>query len=789
MSLNAHRLPQGSPTESGAGLLPTITRRVLVQPTDGAALSEDASVVSNRSRAAAGIDALARYVRWERIGLASMLMLSAFLGLFRLGREGYGNQYYAATVYSMLQNWHAFFFNSFDAGGYVTVDKPPLGFWIQAASAKLFGFSGLSILAPEALATVGSVAILYVLVRRAFGVVPGLLAGLALAVMPVNAVVARNNTIDSLLVFALMLSVWAAFKAAETGKLAWLLLAATGLGLGFEIKMLQAYLIAPAVYLLYLVAAPRARPVRIAQLTLAGIVMLAVSFAWPLAVDLTPADQRPYVGSTEDNSAVSLALGYNGLQRLLGHGASVARLFGGAVSGFQDSGRGARNGDAGIPGAVPTGQPAPGGFDGGPGGPGGPGFGGPGGSGENGTPGPFRLFDQQLAGQASWLTPLAILGMLVTGWYAWKSRRTLSTDRRGQALLLWGTWLVTTATFFSVAGFFHRYYLVMLGPPMAALAAIGVWGTYRAYRHSRRVGWILPLALVATAALQTFFLWRYPEYARWLTPIALGGPLLAGLVLLAIRLTRRTIVNGTRLSLATRFATALGVLALLAAPTVWSGLPAVAGQSVGGLPAAGPGGMGGPGGPGGPGFGGPDGGPPPGMGSFPGPRDGRGGQNFAPGAPGEAPQGPPTDGPGIGVPGRGGNQAGMIAFLRANQGDTPYLLATNSANAAAPLILQTGQPVMALGGFTGSDPIMDAEDVAQKVRDGVVRFFELGGGPGPRGGSNSIGAWVQASCQPVPAAALGLTGDESADGGAPRGGRGGGQSELYDCAPAISVTP
>ncbi|MCC6176394.1 MAG: glycosyltransferase family 39 protein [Chloroflexi bacterium] len=708
---------------------------------------------------------------WQRLAFGAILLLSTALNVVGLSREGYGNEYYAATVLSMLQNWRNFFFASFDPGAFVSVDKPPMGFWIQAISAKVFGFSGWSVLLPEALAGVASVAVLYVLVRHAFGTTAGLLAALALAVMPVSVAVSRNNTIDSLLVLTVLLAAWAATLAVERGRLRWLLVAAATLGLGFEIKMLQAYLVAPAIFLLYLAAAPIHRAVRIGHLMLAGAVLLAVSLAWPVVVDLTPADQRPYVGSTEDNSAVNLALGYNGLERLMGRswalgqsGGIFGRLFGEVGQGVDSRGQS------------------------GPGGPGG--FGGPGSAGENGAAGLLRLLNQQLAGQASWLLPLAMVGMLVSSWSAWTHRRQLARDRRGQALLLWGTWLVVAGAFFSVAGYFHRYYLVMLGPPVAALASIGVWGSWSALRHGRRLGWLLPLALLATAGVQAYILNGYPTWAIWLTPIVLGGAAVAALALLGVRYGVRVLRDGSRLTLTARLAASLGVLALLVAPGVWAGLPALSGQPLGGLPAAGPsqrgnvtgGGFSDPGSgafagsgafplPGGfpgasdgaPNLNGPDGRDgqmtPGSTNDGAGPMDGRDGGAFARGA---------RDG-GRG-PGGPGTQAEVIAFLQANRGDTKYLVATTNANSAAPIILATGQPVMALGGFLGSDPILTIDRLAARIQAGEVRFFLLGGPGGfggPGGARGATAGWVQSTCPLVPASELG-----------------GSSVQLYDCGGA-----
>ncbi|MDQ3928501.1 MAG: glycosyltransferase family 39 protein, partial [Chloroflexota bacterium] len=411
-----------------------------------------------------GIRAVAAKVSWHQLALAAVLGLSAFLNLFRLTSAGYGNLYYAAAVKDMLTSWSNFFFVSFDAG-FVSVDKPPLGLWVQAASAYLFGFNGLSLLLPQALAGILSVALLYHLVRRVFGPVAGLVAALVLAVTPVAVAVERTNDADSLLTLTVLVATWAVIHAAETGRLRWLLVGAAVVGLGFNIKMLEAYLVLPALYLLYLVASPASWRRRFVHLGAATVMLLVVSLSWAVVVDLTPADQRPYVGGSSNNSALDLALGYNGLERLLGH----------------DSGPG-----GGPPGGGPPG--------------GGPPGGGPGGIGENGEPGPFRLLNAQMAGQIGWLLPLAIVGLLAASWQnrpqlpldqphqglplrrRWffklvsffKNLPQLPLDRQQGALVLWGMWLLTMAVFFSVAGMFHRYYMVMLAPAIAALVGAGI---------------------------------------------------------------------------------------------------------------------------------------------------------------------------------------------------------------------------------------------------------------------------------------------------------------------------
>src|SRR5256885_1573147 len=415
--------------------------------------------------------------RWfarHRFALGGILLISVVMNFYALGKNGFGS-YYPAAIRSMLDSWQNFFFVSYDPGGFVSIDKPPVGFWLEAASAKIFGFNSVSILLPQALAGVLSVWLLYYLVRRHFGVVAGLLAALALALNPISILTNRNVTIDSTLTLVLLLGAWTVLKAAETGRLRWLLLTAFIVGIGFNIKTLEAYLVVPAYGLLYLLAAPHRLRKRIGHLALAGVLLLAVSLSWVVAVDLTPASQRPYVGSTQDNSELSLALGYNGIQRLLGSFGG----FGGGSSTSSTPGTPPNFGNGGPAGLSGngSGQQQP---SGGPGG-----GGGVGGLFDIGTPGPLRLFTQPLAGQIAWLLPFALLGAVAL---AWQRRPRLQSDRKQQSLLLWGMWLLTMGIFFSVASFFHQYYFTVMAPAIAALFGIGVVAMWTMWQDYRRGG-------------------------------------------------------------------------------------------------------------------------------------------------------------------------------------------------------------------------------------------------------------------------------------------------------------
>ncbi len=257
-------------------------------------------------------------VSWHRLTLAAVVVFSGFLNFWNLGRLGYGNTFYAAAVRSRMESWHNFFFNSFDPGGFVTIDKPPLGFWFQVIAAKIFGFNGFSLILPSALAGMLSVLLLYHLVGRVFGPAAGLLAALAMAVTPVAVATNRSNIIDSILVLFMLAAAWAAALAAERSSLRLLLLSGVLAGLAFNVKMLEAYLVVPALGVVYLVGSRHVWWKRLVHLALAVVVLLVVSLSWALAVDLTPPSDRPFVDSTTTNSELDLATGYNGLERLTG---------------------------------------------------------------------------------------------------------------------------------------------------------------------------------------------------------------------------------------------------------------------------------------------------------------------------------------------------------------------------------------------------------------------------------------------------------------------------------------
>ncbi len=450
--------------------------------------------------------------QWRRAAVGGVLAVAAFLDFARLTRNGWANAYYSAAVRSMTQSWHNFFFASFDPGGLVSVDKPPLALWVEAASAKLFGFSSLSILAPEALAGVGAVWLLYLLVARYFGFVAGLVAALALAVSPVSVAVNRDNNPDALFVFLLVAAAWAGSRSLEKGRLRWLLACAVLVGLAFNTKMLAAGLVVPGLALAYLFLARTTWRRRLAQLGAAGVVLALVSAAWIAAVDLTPAADRPYVGSTTDNSALSLALGYNGLGRVTGQdgGTSTGGGLGGAFSG---------------------------------------------------VPGFFRLLNDALGDQGAWLLPLALVGGVSAAAWAWRRNRA----QLGPLVVI-GGWFLAAAVIFSYSsGIIHTYYLSALAPATAGLVGVGVVSLARDARRAGPWAGLPLLAVVFTGWLQVALLHR-SSYLPWLVPLVVFTSIVAALAFVALAVAPQWHVRG-RVALA---ATAVATVGFLAAPAAWS---------------------------------------------------------------------------------------------------------------------------------------------------------------------------------------------------------------------------
>jgi 4-amino-4-deoxy-L-arabinose transferase-like glycosyltransferase len=354
--------------------------------------------------------------------LAAVLLVAATLRLWRLEDNGFGTAYYAAGVRSMLQGFWLFFYNAFDPAGFISLDKPPLAFWIQTAFAWMLGYDGWTIHLPQALAGIASVALLYRLVRQPFGVAAGLSAALLLALMPIAVAVDRSNNTDSWLVFFLLLAAVAALR----GRGLSLVVAMALLGAAFNVKMLAALVCGPALLAGWLFASPLDWRRRLGWMAAGGTTLAVVSLAWAAAFDLTPKDVRPYAGSSHDNSMLELIVVHNGLERFV---------------------RPQRTAPAPAQAAQP--MPRLEAYDSVP-------------------VGPLRLAQPILAAQFAWTAPLAVLGAI----FGWRRRRA--------SVALWSVWALAYGIVFSAAGgIFHAYYLSALAPPLAALAGIGGFELWR----------------------------------------------------------------------------------------------------------------------------------------------------------------------------------------------------------------------------------------------------------------------------------------------------------------------
>ncbi|GAA4691515.1 glycosyltransferase family 39 protein [Pseudonocardia yuanmonensis] len=495
--------------------------------------------------------------RWHRPAYALLLVGTAVLYLQNIAISGWGNSFYAAAVQAGTQNWTAFFFGSLDPGNAITVDKPPASLWIMALSGRLFGFSSWSMLAPQALMAVASVALLYAAVRRVAGPGAGLLAGLVLALTPVAVMMFRFNNPDAFLVLLLVLAGYGTIRALEKASWRWLLVTGLVLGFAFLAKMLQAFLVVPGFAVAYLWAAPTTVGRRIRDVVVAGVGIVVGAGWWLLAVALWPVDARPYIGGSTDNTPLELAFGYNGL----------GRIFGGEGNGG-GGGRGFEAGGAGFPG----GAEAAGGVPGAPAGdvPGGM----PGGGIFGGETGIDRLFGTSFGTQISWLLPAALILLVAALWF---TRRAPRTDRMRASLLVWGGWTVVTGLVFSfMSGTIHPYYSVALAPGIAALVALGGREAWRA-RDTWTGRAVLAATSAVTAAWAFVMLGWSPTFLPWLRWVILVVGLVAAVAFLVPAGRRRwiTAVAGA------------AVLAGIAAPTASAAVTAGTAHT-GSIPSAGP---------------------------------------------------------------------------------------------------------------------------------------------------------------------------------------------------------
>ncbi len=626
-------------------------------------------------------------------GLPVVVTLSAVLNIHRLAQNGYANIFYSAGVKSMLRSLHNFLFVSFDPGGLVTVDKPPLALWVQVASTKLFGFSPLSLLLPEAIAGVLAVALMYVVLARRLGATAAFAGSLALAVFPSFVAVSRDNGVDPVLILLLLLACSLGLRACETGRWRTLIGCAVTVGLAFNTKTLAAYLVVPGIALGYLVCAPGSPRRRIVHLLLAGVVMLAVSFAWIAFVELTPASKRPYVGSSTNNTELGLTFEYNGLGRVEGQAggpnsvvvrpgayvpAARQRAVDAAARAHPSSSAGRAGGETPPVRLTPATKPVPARTV----------------TGREKDPIPFgespkllRLFGKGLGDQAGWMLPFALFGLLGLALLVLDKGRPDRRDPRLATLLVLGGWFIVEAAVLSLSkGIVHPYYVSALAPGTGAMAGAGAIAFVKLARQRRIWGLALAACALATTALAQVVLMHREHYMTSLVPVLSIGTAAGFVALVAMR------------RLATP-AIALTFLLLLVIPTAYATTTWLA-PVEGTFPVAGP-------------------------------------KAFA-----------GTGGYGVNAHDLAIDRA-LLNYVSTHRPGSRWALLTVASDTGSPLMLM-GLDVGALGGYSGTDPAVNGPQLAQMVTSGQARYVLLGGEYSLRGGNRATQAVLRACKELAP---------------------------------------
>ncbi|KIZ16070.1 ArnT family glycosyltransferase [Streptomyces natalensis] len=604
--------------------------------------------------------------RGELQALLVILALAAVLYTWGIGHAGV-QPYYGAVVRSMAANWHTFFFGGLDPSGWITLDKIPGALWPQALSVKLFGPYDWAAALPQALEGVLAVWALHRIVRAWAGPLAALLAALTLTLTPITVALNRHTIPDTLLVLLLVLAAGSLQKAVSTGRLLPLLVCGVWVGLAFQAKMLQAWLVLPVFAAVYQLAAPGSRLDRAWRLLAAGATALLVSCSWLLLVWATPDASRPYIDGTTNNNPFTLAFGYNGLSRF---GNDPHAL--GAVAGTAASRT-------------------------------------------SGNTGWTMLVNDVVGPQIAWLLPLAVLA-LVLG-LLWRTGQP-RTDGLRAGYVLWGGWLAVHVVVFSTSNGNHGYYTAVLAPAVAALTGGGAalfWAEYRAGGPRRPA---LPAAIALTALWAAVIDGPHTRFAPWLLPVVLmlGVCGTIGLWSRGPRSTRRALHS----------ALAAGLASTLLAPAVWAAScldPLYGGSPM--SPLAGPVG--------------------------PGYRALRHQHRAKPDA---------LNTPSV-------RDTALLNYLTAHRSGEKYLLATQAAYGAEPLLRATSQPVLVMGGFTGLTPYPSAQQLSTVVSAHQLRYALLTS----RRPRTPAVTWVKQHCTRIPPRAYGRAAD--------------GSFTLYDCAPGV----
>ena len=649
------------------------------------------------------------------IATALLMVAAVFVFFWNLTASGYANEFYSAAAQAGSKSWEAFLWGSLDAGNAITVDKPPASIWLMALSVRLLGLSSFAILLPQALMGVACTYLLYATVRRVWGNAAGIVAGIVFITTPVAALMFRFNNPDALLILLMLGAAACVLRGLELPadrhgnrvRTCWYAVAGLLIGLGFLTKQFQVLLVLPGFGLAMLLLSPTPWPRRLFDAVVALGSMVIGAGWWALLTVLVPSGSRPYFGGSQTNSFVELTFSYNGLGRLTGN--ETGSVIPGASEALSGGSQGGMWGETGL----------------------------------------FRLWTSDFGDQITWLAPIAFaalfLGPAKKGqvyfgrFYRGKREGSLDLDavtriRRAQ-IVVFGAWLIVTWLVFSfMAGIFHAYYTVALSPAIAVLVAICAASLLELHDRPWTPG-VAGFLIAMTSAWDMALIVRSGSFA-WLGVCAGVVGVVAGLALCIIGFWMQDRLPTTwplALKRGARGVATIGTIALLAGPIVWTACTISTGHT-GSIVTAGPGGSmsGGPGGGGTSGSGAPD------------DTDGTAPDDSSNEGTPDGTSAGTSDG-GSGLLGGASANDSLVELLTQNASGYRWAAATTGSQNAASYQLASELPVMAIGGFNGSDPAPTLDEFKAYVAQGLIRYYIASGGLGGGMGGTQMGGSSAAS--------------------------------------------
>ncbi|MBN2441150.1 MAG: glycosyltransferase family 39 protein [Spirochaetales bacterium] len=616
-------------------------------------------------------------LKWQNFLLLLIICISMFFSLFLIHQDGFINEYYSVTVKSMLTSFHNWFFLSYDPNGFISIDKPPLGLWIQSLFVLLFGFNIYAMILPQAIAAVFSILLIFILLKKYFGETAGLLSAFLFAMTPIVVAVTRNNTVDMQLICMLLLSLYFLMLSVEKGKVRFLFISFIIFALGFNIKAMESFVVLPAFFVFYIFTKNKNTTLKtgkkIVFLFISFIVMVVLSFAWILSVDNVPENKKPFVGGSMRNTRMDLTIGYNGIIRIV-PGTVLDTL----ANKMDDPDRIKSNESGNVSDFFKF---------------------------EIGNPGFLRLFNYQITDQILWLLPIILIGILGTGICFYQDKN--KDKNKFLFYIFWIVWPVPMLFIFSIAGYVHRYYLVMIAPAFAVLAGIGLVSLWKLYiKPGSKTSFLLPISLFLNSFFCLFLLLRYPTWniTRILIPLSLLWGLLS-IVLFLVKVLESKIKFNDKIRKIILYITVAGIFL---PPIVWSVTPIIYGGHPF-LPFAGPN-----------------------LQTVPIHSMTEDQKNLYNGLKRMQYYKEPE----------------LTKYLLQNYNNEKFLVAMPTAILGSHMMLASNIPVMTMGGFNGKDKILSIEKLEQLTKNGDVKFFVLSEAfqmPG------EISDWIKNNCRYIEA--------------------------------------